>query len=107
MSQISSNTKSLVGLEETAGSVWGLVDPKWLTDNNSKAYVTLNIPLPQTLGQWDWRHHEQNVNIRRQLLFLMFKGNSEINVFRYDAVSMQMCFLSLSFGQKERQNKYV
>ena len=48
MGQISSNTKSLVGLEETAGSVWGLMDPKWLIGNNSKAYIALHIPLPQT-----------------------------------------------------------
>lgn len=48
MGQISSNTESLVGLEETAGTVWGLADPKWPTGNNSNAHTTLRIPLPQT-----------------------------------------------------------
>lgn len=45
--QISSNTRSLVGLEETAGSMWGLTDPKWLTRTTAKLYTSLHIPLPQ------------------------------------------------------------
>lgn len=43
--QISSNTKSLAGLEETAGTAWGRVDPKWpITATLTLPY----IPLPQT-----------------------------------------------------------
>lgn len=65
MSQISSNTRSLVGLEETAGSVCGLMDPKWPTDNNSKACVTLHIPLPQASGQGGLKWDIEKVNIGR------------------------------------------
>ncbi len=43
MGQINSNTKNLVGLEETAGTAWDHADPKWLNSNNSNAHILLSL----------------------------------------------------------------